>query len=145
MRTFLLLLFTLVAAPAAAQQMCLCATSAGCKVASGAWPNDASAPTSCNIYKAGTKIATGTIGPASSVPTNNAASCSPADPPYNPGAAGAVACIATIPQQAVGTTVSLTVRGVNAAGEAPDGTVLSFQSVSSLPTVPASTGLRVTP
>lgn len=126
--------------------MCLCAGSGGCKVASNPWPNDVNVPSGCNIYKSGVKIATGTIVQSSSIPTNNAAVCTPADATYNPGAAGSVACSATIPQQAAGTTVSLTVRGVNGLGEGLDGAVLTFQSVSSLPTaVPAAVGVRVTP
>jgi hypothetical protein len=142
---YLIFLALLLGAHAVAAQTQQCLCTAGCKVVSGAYAAGTSQPTSCNIYKAGTLLVSGSMVASTTIPTNNASVCQPADPAYNPGTAGSMACVANIPAQAAGTTVALTVRGVNGAGEALDGAVLTFQSVSALPTVPPASTLRVTP
>lgn len=143
---WLLMLSSLFVFNASAQavQQCLCVVG-GCKVASTYYANDWSAPTGCVVYKSGAVLVTGTIVQSSSIPLMNNTVCTPADAQYNPGPAGSLACFANIPAQPQGATVSLTVRGINGAGEALDGGVLTFQSVSQLPTVPPGKALRVTP
>ena len=131
------------AANAQAVQQCIC--TAGCKVASNAYVNDASAPTSCNFYKSGVLVTAGAMVSSGTIPLANSTVCTPGDAPYVPGPAGSLACVGNIPAQADKSTVALTVRGVNGAGEALDGGVLTFQSVSQLPTVPPVKAMRVTP
>lgn len=140
-----LILLALPLTAASAQTVCICASAAGCKVVTDSYPPGASQPTSCNVYKSGAFLVAGTMVDSATIATSNAASCMPASAAYVPGIAGSMACVATIPQQTAGSLVSLTGRGVNAAGEAPDGATFSFQSVLVLPTLPPARGIRVTP
>jgi hypothetical protein len=135
---FMLVMFSV---SAFAQQQCVC--TAGCKIASDPFPLTGPQPSTCNVYKAGTVIASGSAVLANTIPTSNGTVCVPASTTYNAGPAGSLACLVPIPAQPTG-NVTLTMTGVNSQGESAQSASFSFQSVSSL-APPSPTGLRVSP
>ena len=141
-----LFLALIAAIPAHAQAAnCIC-TGTGCKVASDPYPPPASGqPTTCTVYKAGVAIGTGPVVPSTQIAASNGSVCQPASANYNPGAAGSVSCLVSIPAQPSG-NVTLTMSGTNAAGESAQSVPFTFANVaaiSSLPTAP--TNPRITP
>lgn len=136
LRITLALLLALPALAAGAQQSCIC--TSGCTVVSAPFPLTGVQPTTCRVLVGGVTVtASAPVVLSSTIPTSNAAHCSPADATYNPGPAGSVACSGAIPAQAAGTTVSVTFDAQAGGSESAPSTALTFQSVSSLiPPVP---------
>lgn len=127
---------------------CICVGS-GCKIATAPYPLPATAqPTSCQIEKAGVIVSGSSCAVvlSTTIPVSNALICQPSDPIYNPGAAGSVTPLATIPAQPLG-NVSLVMKVFNAA--APGGVAsapFTFNNVAALSTPPSPpTSLRVVP
>lgn len=128
---FAVMVFT--AGAAAAQQACVC--TSGCKIVADAYPPGPNQPTSCNVYKGGSVIGSALVVFSNTVPANNANVCLPASGTYNAGVAGSVACMVPIPAQAAG-AVTVTMSAANGAGETAQSAPYTFQSVSTLPTLP---------
>jgi len=136
MKRLLVALLAVLAVPAFAQAAnCLC--TSGCRIASDPYPSGTAQPTSCTVYKAGVSIGTGATVASSTIPLSNAANCQPASAAYVPGPAGNVSCLVTIPAQAAGTTVTLTMTATSAAGESAQSSPFSFVSVAALATIPS--------
>jgi hypothetical protein len=132
-----LAVLALIAAPAFAQAAnCLCTT--GCRIASDPYPTGTAQPTTCTVYKAGVNIGSGAVVASSTIPLSNAANCQPASAAYVPGPAGNVSCLVSIPAQAAGTTVTLTMTATSAAGESAQSSPFSFVSVAALATIPSA-------
>jgi hypothetical protein len=135
MKHILVFAFLVLATTAAVAQGASCVCTAGCKIAANSYPPGPDQPTACEVFKAGTQIASGPVVASSTIPVSNAGVCQPASAPYVPGVAGSVSCEVTIPPQAAG-PVTITMRASNAAGESADSTAYTFQSVSALPIIP---------
>lgn len=143
-RITLFLVFALFSIGAAsAQQACLC--TAGCTISSGdSYPAGAGQPTTCTVYRAGAVVAVAPVVLSSAIPVSNAARCTPASAPFVPGPAGSVSCSVPIPGVAAGVTTTVMLTATNAAGETPQSTGLTFQSVAVLPVLSTTpTNVRV--